>query len=72
MDTTSILTIIGVNVALFGAFGTLVFWAINKLDSDIKDISTRIDSCTRRLDGHASRIDQLYTMFVDLLKEKRS
>ena len=64
MDWTMILTIIGVNIALFGALAGLNVWVVNKLDTDVKSMCTR-------LDGHAQRIDQLYQMFVDLLKEGR-
>lgn len=35
---------------------------IDRIDIDVK-------SCVARLDTHATRIDQLYQMFVDLLKE---
>lgn len=64
MDWTQAYTIIGINIALFGALATLTIWAVNKLDADIKGISGR-------LDGHAMRIDQLYRMFIDLLKERK-
>lgn len=63
MDWAQTLTIIGVNIALLGGMTTLVIWAINKMDADVKALGTR-------LDGHAQRIDQLYKMFVDLLKAK--
>lgn len=56
MDWTQAFTII----ASLGAF---TFWLFTKLDNDIKALSARID-------GHAARIDQLYTMFVDLIKHK--
>lgn len=76
MEWYHVLTIVGVNIALIGAVATLVIWAVNKLDSDIKSISNRMDgqdvkfnSLAQRLDGHAMRIDQLYHMFIDLLKE---
>lgn len=59
-----IITVIGVNIALFAALAGLIIWVVNKLDSDIKSLGNR-------LDGHATRIDQLYKMFVDLLKEQR-
>lgn len=62
MEWIQTLTIIGVNLALIGCIGTLIIWAMNKLDGDIKTLGAR-------LDGHAQRIDQLYVMFVDLLKE---
>lgn len=64
MDWTQTLTIIGVNIALIGVVVTVTVWMVNKLDADVKS------ACTR-LDGHAQRIDQLYKMFVDLLKERK-
>jgi hypothetical protein len=62
MDWAQILTIVGVNIALLAALAGLIIWAVSKLDSDMKSIGSR-------LDGHAARIDQLYRMFIDLLKE---
>ncbi len=62
--STEVMTFIGVNIALFAAIATLVVWAINKIDSDVEKIGIR-------LDGHATRIDQLYKMFVDLLKQRK-
>jgi hypothetical protein len=62
MDWIKVLTIVGVNIALIGAMISIIIWMVNKLDSDVKSIGNR-------LDGHATRIDQLYRMFVDLLKE---
>ena len=44
-------------IAVVGALGTFSFWLFTKLDSDIK--------------SQNQRIDQLYQMFVDLLKEKK-
>lgn len=55
MDWIQVLTIIGV----MGAFN---FYMFNKLDVDIKDQGTRMDA-------QVARIDQLYHMFVDLLKQ---
>jgi len=63
MDWTQTLTIVGVNIALIGMMATLVIWSVNKLDADIKGISTRMD-------GHAQRIDQLYRIILDILKAK--
>jgi hypothetical protein len=65
------LTVIGVNIALFGGMTTLVIWAINKMDADVKSLSGEMKSLGNRLDSHAQRIDQLYRMFVDLLKESK-
>ncbi len=64
MDWSQVLTIAGINLAMFTALASLVVWTVMKHDAEIKSIANR-------LDGHAGRIDQLYQMFVDLLKEKR-
>lgn len=61
---TAICTIAGINIAMFAALATLVVWTVTKHGNEI-------DALGRRLDGHASRIDQLYQMFVDLIKEGR-
>jgi len=71
MDWTQTLTILGVNIALIGMIATIVIWAVNKIDADIKGISTKMDAFERRMDAHASRIDQLYRMFCDLIKERK-
>jgi hypothetical protein len=55
--------IIGVNVALIGALITVMIWVVNKLDSDVKAIGTRMD-------GHAQRIDQVYGIILQMLKER--
>jgi uncharacterized membrane protein YhiD involved in acid resistance len=62
MDWYQVGTIIGVNIALFGALATLIVWVVNKMDNDVT-------SACNRLDGHAMRIDQLYRMFCDNQKE---
>jgi hypothetical protein len=36
-----------------------------------RDIKQDIDAQTNRLDQSNARIDQLYSMFIDLLKEKK-
>lgn len=64
MDWLQVLTIVAVNIALIGAIATLIVWTVNKLDADVKSIGNR-------LDGHAQRIDQLYSVILQMLKEKR-
>ena len=71
MDWTQILTMLGINIGMFAALASLIVWTVNKLDSDIKNLGNDIKSLGTRLDGHAIRIDQLYKMFVDLVKEKK-
>lgn len=64
-------TIIGVNVALIGALATLLVYVVNRVDNDIKNIGTRMDKMDQRFESHSARIDQLYKMFVDLLRERK-
>ncbi len=64
MDWAQVWTIVGVNIALIASMITIVVWVATKHDGDIKKMENR-------LDGHAARIDQLYQMFVDLIKEGR-
>lgn len=78
MDWYQVGAFIGVNIALFGAMTTLVIWAINKIDNDVKSIGTRVDSIgTRvdslgnRLDVHAKRIDQMYSIILKILNDKK-
>jgi len=71
MTTQDLIIIIGLNVAMFGLFSTVMYWMINRLDSDIKSVGADVKALSSRMDGHATRIDQLYKMFVDLLKERK-
>ena len=64
MTPQDLMTIIGTNIALFGIFTAVIYWMINRVDADVKAIGVRMD-------GHTVRIDQLYQMFVDLLKERK-
>jgi hypothetical protein len=68
MEWIQVFTIVAVNVVLIATMITVVVWAIGKMDADVKFIGDRVDKMGIRLDGHAQRIDQLYKMFVDLLK----
>jgi len=71
MEWNQVYTILGVNIALIGALAALLVWVVTKLDNDVKGIAQSVDKLGNRLDGHAVRIDQLYKMFVDLLKERK-
>lgn len=59
------ITIIGVMIALFAVMITVIIWMVNKLDSDVK-------SCMTRLDGHAARIDQIYSTILIMIKEGKN
>lgn len=57
MDWIQVITIIG-------TLGAFTFWLFTKLDADI-----RASNCDIRASNQ--RVDQLYQMFIDLLKEGR-
>ena len=59
MDWIQTFTIIGV-------ISALTFFMVSKLDGDIKASNARMD---QHMAAANSRTDQLYQMFVDLLKE---
>jgi hypothetical protein len=71
MEWTQVATIIGVNIALIAALATLIVWVVDKLDGDIKSVSTDVKALSGRMDGHAMRIDQLYKIIIDILKERK-
>jgi len=64
MDWIQTFTIIGI-------LGGFMFFMLQRIEKDIDKINTSIDASNRRLDSHATRIDQLYRMFVDLLKDRK-
>ncbi len=86
MDWTQVVTIIGVLGAFAIYHANRVdaqittienqFVALNqKLDNQINTINQKLDNqintMNQRLDQSNQRLDQLYTMFIDLLKEGR-
>lgn len=62
-------------ITIIGTLSAFIFWLFNKLDSDIKGVSDRLDKwimhSTARMDSQSKRTDQLYQMFIDLLKEQK-
>ena len=69
-------------VTIIGSLGGIMFFLVNKIDSDLKSMGSRLDGHAQRIyqlyhmsnakhDAQMARIDQLYKMFVDLLKEKK-
>jgi hypothetical protein len=56
VDWIQVLTIIG-------SLGALMIYLVQRMDKDI-------DKMCSRMDGHATRIDQLYVIIIDLLKKK--
>ena len=71
MEINELLTIIGVNVGLFAVMITVVVWVVNKLDTDVKSVSNQISGLSTRLDGHAQRIDQVYGIILQMLKDRK-
>jgi len=49
-------------ITIIGVLGGFMLYQFNRLDNDIK-------SANDRQDAQMARIDQLYSMFVDLLKK---
>lgn len=71
MDIALMITVIGTGIATVGlTYGFLRNFKID-INSHIDRLEKRMEASERRMDGHATRIDQLYQMFVDLLKEGR-
>jgi hypothetical protein len=73
MDWNQIFIIVVEIFGVVGSIGGFVLWSTTKLDGDLKLLASRIDNDTKmlisRIDSSHARIDQLYQMFVDLLKE---
>lgn len=63
-DWNMVLTIIGTNIGVIALVGGFILWGLSKLDGDIKQLSAKIDCQTQRT-------DQLYMMFIDLLKARK-
>jgi len=51
-------------VTIIATLGGLTVWLFSRLDADILALGNRMDR-------HDQRIDQLYTMFVELLKDAK-
>ncbi len=73
---------IGAVYAFLRNFKTDLIGHISRLEKDINVLSTKVDNDTKaqiaqmdqfstRMDQSSARTDQLYQMFIDLLKEKR-
>lgn len=44
---------------------------LQRIERNLNYIKNRIDKIEYRMDIHSNRIDNLYMMFVDLLKDKK-
>ncbi len=54
---------------IIGVLGGFMFFMLQRIEKDIDSMNSNVDKLGRRIDGHSQRIDQLYQMFVDLIKE---
>lgn len=64
-DWGMIVAIISANIALTAIIVTFNLWIFGKLDGDIKSLGTKLDAETKAI---TTRTDQLYQMFIDLLR----
>lgn len=65
MSLEQLLVIVAVNALFSVTCIIFVVSAFSKIHQDINGINSRLDI-------HSRRIDQLYQMFVDLLKERKA
>ena len=71
MEWTHVFTIIGVLGGFMFFMMQRVERDVSRIEKDISNVNSSLEGIGRRLDGHAQRIDQLYKMFIDLLKEMK-
>ena len=68
METGTILTIIGTNVAMFAFIAGFILWAFNKLDGDIKSLASDIKSDNAKRDNAImqtnARMDGVYNILL--------
>lgn len=76
MDWGMVIAIVASNIGVAGILVGVMLWAFSKLDSDVKSVGNRIDGVARKIDAdmrsHMQRTDQLYQMFIDLLKSQKN
>lgn len=68
MNWIEVITILGTMLAALGFMTGFMFYMFNRLDGDMKTLGNRMESQNV---ATTKRIDQLYTMFIDLLKERK-
>jgi len=68
MEWGQVWTIVGCIGAMIAPMFAFMLYMFNKLDSDIKVIAASTSAASA---ASNARIDKLYQMFVDLLKERK-
>lgn len=58
-------------ITIIGVLGGFMIYMLQRVEKDISTLASRMDGFERRMDGHATRIDQLYKIIVDMLKERK-
>jgi len=66
---TEVLNIVLMIFGFLASVITIIGFVYGILRNFKNDINGNINSIGRRLDGHAQRIDQLYSVILSLLKE---
>lgn len=68
LDVNTVLTIVGVNIAMMAFVGAFILWAFNKLDSDIKSLGAEIKADNTRRDNLImqtnARMDGVYNILL--------
>lgn len=64
MDWYQVVTVIGV-------LGGFMFYMLQRIETDIHRIENRMDKREDRLSGHAQRIDQVYGIILQMLKDRK-
>jgi len=60
-----------ITFTIIGVLGGFMLFISQRMKKGFDRINTSIDASNRRLDTHAQRIDQLYCIIVDMLKERK-
>ena len=54
------------------SIGGIIYWFKGDLERDINRLDSDIKVQNQKFETQNQRIDQLYTMFIDLLKERKN
>ena len=58
-------------ITIMGVLGGFMIYMLQRVEKDISSLASHMDGFERRMDGHATRIDQLYKIIVDMLKDRK-
>lgn len=49
----------------------MLYFFVKRFDDDLRQVNDSINGLSNRIDSQGARIDKLYEMFIDLLKERK-